>query len=129
MANSIEMRVPFVDHTLLEFFRNLPDQMKIKGHQKKFLLKKVAEKFLPKEIIYRKKTGFSIPIGVWFRNELKEFLHNNIFSPKLLALNIFNREYIEKLIREHNENVRNHDEKLFSLLSFAIWLETSNFES
>ena len=125
MAHSIEMRVPFVDHTMVEFFHQVPDNLKLAGMEKKYLLKKAAERYLPKEIIYRRKAGFSVPLTVWFRNELKSYVGDTLLSKEFLSSGLFERKYIETLLNEHNSQIRNHDERIFSLLSFAVWNQTN----
>ena len=102
----------------------MPDELKIKGMSKKYLLKKAAEKYLPDEIIYRRKKGFSVPLSIWFRNELNGYLRDTLSSATLRKTGLFNHSYIEQLLQEHEQQVRNHDEKLFGLLSLAVWLES-----
>jgi asparagine synthase (glutamine-hydrolysing) len=121
MLHSLEMRVPFIDHYLVEFFWMLPDHLKIKGLSKKYILKKAAERLLPKDIIYRNKKGFSVPLTVWFRNELKSFIMDVFSSENIKALGYFNYDYIHQILNEHMSAQRNHDEKIFALLSFMIW--------
>ncbi|HQH26440.1 MAG TPA: asparagine synthase (glutamine-hydrolyzing) [Oligoflexia bacterium] len=121
MAHSLEMRVPFVDHQLVEFFWKMPDNMRLRGFNKKFLLKKVAEKLLPREVIYRRKQGFSVPLTVWFRGSLNSYLRDMLSEQNLESLGLFNQAYIQQLLDEHEKRARNHDEKLFSLLAFVVW--------
>lgn len=123
MMHSLEMRVPFVDHHLVEYFWSLPDDLKIKGFSKKYILKKAAEKLLPKDIIYRKKKGFSVPLTVWLRNELKPFMLDVFSSKNIKDLGYFDFNYIQVILDEHISAQRNHDEKLFALLSFAVWYQ------
>lgn len=126
MAHSLEMRVPLVDHKMVEFLWNLPDTLKIRGHQKKYLLKKAAESLLPREVIYRKKKGFSVPLTLWFRGELKSYLEEILSEENLKRIGFFNYYYVRKILDEHVNGRRNHDEKLFALLSFVVWHQ-SNF--
>jgi asparagine synthase (glutamine-hydrolysing) len=121
MIHSLEMRVPFIDHHLVEFFWSLPDHLKIKGLSKKYILKKTAERLLPRDIIYRKKKGFSVPLTVWFRNELKPFIVDVFSSENVKALGYFDYNYVQQILSEHISAQRNHDEKIFALLSFAVW--------
>lgn len=121
MAHSLEMRVPFLDHQVVEFFWALPDHFKIKGFTKKYILKKAAERLLPKEIIYRKKMGFSVPLTVWFRGILKSYVEDVLAPENIEPLSIFNSVYVRKVLDEHFSGRRNHDEKIFALLSFVIW--------
>lgn len=121
MAHSLEMRVPFVDHKMVEFFWNIPDQFKIKGTNKKYLLKKAAERVLPHEVIYRKKKGFSVPLTIWFRDALKPFITEVLSDDSLTRSGYFNTKYVQQILDEHMRGQRNHDEKLFALLSFSVW--------
>jgi len=121
MAHSLEVRVPFLDHVLMEYFWNIPSKYKIKGLSKKYLLKKAAEKILPKEIIYRKKKGFSIPLAVWFRDSLKEYVKEILNEQNLKDTGMINRKYVERIIEEHGSGKTNHDEKIYMLISFVIW--------
>lgn len=124
MAHSLEMRVPFVDHHIVEFFWSLPDDLKIKGFSKKYILKKAAARLLPKDIIYRKKKGFSVPLTVWFRSSLRNYIEDTLLSENVKQLGLFDLGYIRKIIDEHICAKRNHDEKIFALLSFIVWYST-----
>jgi len=125
MAASLEVRVPFLDHEIVEFFWNIPSNLKIKGLNKKYLLKKAAEKLIPKEVIYRPKKGFSVPLTVWFRNELRSFVEEHLYKDSISAIGIFNYEYIRKILDEHYRGYANHDEKIFTLLVFVIWYKNN----
>jgi len=121
MAHSLEMRVPFLDHHVVEFFWALPDHFKIKGFTKKYILKKAAERLLPREIIYRKKMGFSVPLTVWFRGVLKSYVREVLSPENIEHVGFFNPQYIQRILQEHLSGERNHDEKIFALLSFIVW--------
>ncbi|MFZ3137579.1 MAG: asparagine synthase (glutamine-hydrolyzing) [Thermodesulfovibrionales bacterium] len=123
MAHSLEVRVPYLDHKLVEFFWSIPSSLKLKGFTKKYLLKKAAEKILPKEIIYRKKKGFSVPLTVWFRGSLKSYVKEILGDDNLQRSKLFNNTYIRQILDEHFTIHSNHDEKIFSLISFVIWHE------
>ena len=126
MANSLEMRVPFVDHVLVEFFWGLPDFLKIKRFSKKYILKKAAERFLPRDIVYRKKKGFSVPLTLWFRGTLRAYVEDILSRKNLDAMGFLNSSYVLDILEEHMLGKRNHDEKIFALLSFVVWYR-SNF--
>ena len=121
MAHSLEMRVPFLDHHVVEFFWALPDHFKIKGFTKKYILKKAADRLLPREIIYRKKMGFSVPLTVWFRGVLKSYVQEVLAPENILDVGFFNPQYVQRILKEHISGERNHDEKIFALLSFIVW--------
>jgi asparagine synthase (glutamine-hydrolysing) len=122
MATSVEARVPFLDHRLVMLANTLPSALKVKGRVTKYILKKVAEKHLPPELVNRKKVGFTIPIGRWFREEngLKPYLE--LLTDRLaVQRGIFNRPYIERVVDEHLNESKDHGEILWSLINFELW--------
>lgn len=121
MAHSLELRVPFVDHELVNAFFGVPDDEKISLTETKILLKSIAADFLPRDVVYRRKQGFSLPINIWFRNSLRPFLTDVLSEDSLSRCGIFNANYIARLMSEHFSGKRNHDEKLFALMSFVYW--------
>ena len=123
MATSLEARVPILDHNLVEFAFKIPGQYKLKGLMTKYIFKKNAEKMLPKEIVYREKQGFSIPIKNWLKNELKPLLYNFLSKENVEKIGFFNPEEIERFIREHTEGKENHSHILWALLLFHMWYE------
>jgi asparagine synthase (glutamine-hydrolysing) len=123
MAHSLETRVPFVDHKIVEFFASIPASLKIRGLTKKYLLKKAAERLLPKEIIYRKKMGFSVPLVLWFRNGMKEYVNNMLSRTNVRKLGYFNYSFISKIKESHMNMKANFDEKLWALINFIKWHE------
>ncbi len=121
MANSLEIRVPFLDHTFVEYAATIPSSLKLKGLTTKYILKKAMAPYLPPEILNRKKIGFDIPLGVWIRNELKDFV-TDVLSPKNLNKHrFFNQANIEKLLKEHFQGVHNHRQLLWPLIIFQFW--------
>jgi asparagine synthase (glutamine-hydrolysing) len=120
-SNSLETRAPFLDYRLMEFAAGIPPFLKLKKGNTKYLLKKLAEKYIPKENIYRPKLGFGVPIGVWFRKELKPYLYSVVLSEKAKKRNYFNYEYVEYIINEHLAGRGYHEHKLWSLLWFELW--------
>lgn len=121
MAASIEMRVPFVDHELAETFFSLPLEDKVSFSETKILLKEIAAEYVPSDVIYRRKQGFSIPITVWFRGVLKPFLEEHLSEEALREVGVFNPAYVRSIMNDHFEGRRNFDEKLFTILSFSLW--------
>lgn len=121
MAHSLEVRVPFIDREVVEFMWAVPARMKIRGFAKKYLLKLAAERLLPREVIYRKKKGFSVPLTVWFRGALKSYVEEVLSEDEFQRLQIFDAQFVKKLIAEHCAGSANHDERLFSLISFMQW--------
>jgi len=122
MAYSLEVRSPFLDHELMELCAQIPENLKIKNYSKKFILKKLAEKYLPLECIYRPKHGFSVPLDFWFKNELNNFLKENILSQDFLNFG-FNKKFIERLIKEQEKKIKNHTNRLWALLVLSQWVK------
>ncbi len=121
MAASLELRVPLLDHKLVEYCTALPDNYKLNGKQGKYLLKKFAEKYLPDEIIYRKKKGFPVPIAAWFRGELYEKTCEILLDSKTLARGYFKPEYIESILKKHKNGSQDLSRRIFSLLNLELW--------
>jgi asparagine synthase (glutamine-hydrolysing) len=123
MAASIELRVPFLDHKLVLFASSLPASYKICNGESKFILKKLMEGILPQEIIYRKKSGFTVPTQQWFAGDLLEPAKDIIFSKRLLNTGWFQRKYLEKMFERHSNRKEDYSRRIFSLLVLYYWLD------
>ncbi len=121
MANSLEARSPFLDHKLMEFAASLPASYKMKWLIKKYILKKGLDKLLPKEITGRKKMGFGLPVGSWFRGDLKGYLKDTILSEKALKRGYFEADVIKRIAEEHISGKKDHTFRLWSLLMLEMW--------
>lgn len=121
MLNSLEARVPLLDHQLVEFSASIDPRLKIKSLEKKYLLKKAVQPILPKEIIYRKKKGFGIPLKEWFNGELKDFANEELLSERAMSRGYFNREYVRTILNKHQEGKRNYGAHIWMLLCFEMW--------
>ncbi len=121
MAHSLEARVPLLDHKLVEFAARLPASMKLRGSQRKYLLKQVARRLLPDEIIDRKKQGFPIPIERWLRKEARPMMQDLLSTETLKRRGIFNVPFVERLVREHVDGYSDHSTKLWGLMSVEMW--------
>jgi asparagine synthase (glutamine-hydrolysing) len=108
MAASLEARVPFLDHKLVEFAATVPPRLKLKGLTRKYLLKKVSRSFLPARIVERKKRGFPIPISQWFRKEARSFVRDILTPTAIQQRGLFNYVYVEKLLKEHEVGFADH---------------------
>jgi asparagine synthase (glutamine-hydrolysing) len=124
MANSLEARVPFLDHPLMEFVASLPSTLKVRGNITKYILKKTYADFLPKEILTRRKMGFGVPVSRWFRKELKEYVFDILLDPQSLKRGYFKKESVERLLSEHLEGRYDHSSKIWALLFLEIWFRT-----
>ena len=121
MIHSLEARVPFVDHELLEFVATIPSRLKLRGWTKKYLLKKAFSSILPKEVLWRQKKGFSVPLAVWFRGALRPFLLDWLQEARIKRLGYFEPQEVSRLIDEHLARRHNHENKLWALVVFTIW--------
>jgi asparagine synthase (glutamine-hydrolysing) len=121
MAASLEERVPFLDHKLVEFAARIPTKLLTKRFRTKALLKRALEQFLPPEVIYRRKVGFAVPVGEWFRKPLKSFVADLVLSPEALARGYFNPASTETFLREHFDGIRDRQKQLWALVNFELW--------
>ena len=121
MSNSLEARSPFLDHCLIEFVASLKAEFKTKWFIKKYLLKNIIKDFIPRENIYRPKMGFGVPIGKWFRHELKGFLSETLLSGRSLSRGYFNPDFIKEIIGQHLGGKADYSYQLWSLLMLELW--------
>jgi asparagine synthase (glutamine-hydrolysing) len=121
MMVSLEARVPLLDHKLVEFAAKIPARIKIKGRKRKYLFKKAAERILPKEVIYRPKMGFAVPIAEWIKTEWQDMSQELLLSKRALARKNFNPSFVTRLINEHKRGRRNHDMLLWTLMVLELW--------
>jgi asparagine synthase (glutamine-hydrolysing) len=120
MAHSLEVRSPFVDHHVLELAARMPSHLKLHGGISKYILKKVAEKFVPREIVHREKHGFGIPIAAWFRKDLKALLQDRLLATDD-GSRLFNRKRVEFMLAEHSAGRYDWSVALWTLLMFRMW--------
>jgi len=121
MAASIESRVPFLDHKLVEFAAVLPPGIKIRNGTTKYLLKEAMKDILPDEILHRKKMGFPVPLQRWFRQGLCPQVDEYLLGARALARNLFNTDDVRRLLEGHREGIRDHAARIWSLLNLEIW--------
>jgi asparagine synthase (glutamine-hydrolysing) len=121
MAASIESRVPFLDHKLVEFAARVPARFKIRGFGGKHLVKKAMKNILPKSIIDRKKMGFPVPLNQWFRRGFDRVARSVLVNGRTRDRGIFNPTFVEQLLREHLAGKRDRTEPLWTLLNFELW--------
>jgi asparagine synthase (glutamine-hydrolysing) len=123
MANSVEARVPFLDHELVAYAMSLPVNLKIKGASGKHILKRALEKVLPEDLLYRPKRGFGAPIREWFRGASGEELGSLITNSSLRNRELFDYKFIERLLDEHRRGARDWSFHLWALLNLSLWYE------
>jgi len=121
MATSVESRVPFLDHKLVEFTARMPDTMKLRGQTTKYVLRESMKGVLPEKILSRSKMGFPVPIGSWFRGQFKSVIDEYVLSERALSRGIFAPDFVRQIVSRHQAG-EDHSERLWSLLNFEIWL-------
>jgi len=121
MAHSLEARVPFLDHELVEFCARIPPSLKMKGMQEKYILRQSMQKLLPPDILRRKKRALSAPVQQWFREDLPDFAQD-VLSRKCLGENgYFNPEYVMQMLQEHRSGKENYGRLLIGVLGIQLW--------
>ena len=123
MANGLEVRSPLLDRDVVEFVSRLPMEYKIQGLKTKYILKKAAEEFLPRRIVYRKKKGFGVPLAQWLTGELKEFMLDYLSPERIRKQGLFDYPYVKQLIDEQLNKIKDNRELLWTLLVFQTWYE------
>ena len=122
MANGLEVRVPLLDHELVEWISGLPSNFKLCGGEGKYIFKKALQPYLPQEILYRNKMGFSVPLATWFRGPLRKRLQQNLLGPTLSTCGLFNITFVRELIDRHQSGQRDYSAALWSLMMFESFL-------
>jgi asparagine synthase (glutamine-hydrolysing) len=121
MAASIESRVPFLDHELVEHVVAMPERFKVRGWTTKAVLRRALEGRVPREILRRKKMGFPVPFGGWLRGPLRPLLDELVVSPRALDRGLFEPDLLRHLARDHQAGIANHGDRLWLLINLEIW--------
>jgi asparagine synthase (glutamine-hydrolysing) len=122
MAASIESRVPFLDHELVEFTASIPAKHSVRGLAGKFILKSAVEDLLPHDIVYRQKMGFPTPWAYWLAGPQLDGLERMLLEPRALARGFFNPDALKRLFAEHRRGYRDHGSQIWRLLNLETWL-------
>jgi asparagine synthase (glutamine-hydrolysing) len=123
MTVSLEARSPFLDHHLMEFAASLPEKLKLRGMTTKYLLKRVLKDLVPQQNLTRRKMGFGIPIGHWFRGTMQSFLRQTLLSEKALSRGLFQNDKVRQIIDQHVQGRVNHEHRLWTLLMLELWFQ------
>ena len=123
MANGLEVRSPLLDRDVVDFVCRLPMEYKLNGLKTKYILKKVAEELLPRNIVYRKKKGFGVPLAKWLTGELREFMLDYLSQERIERQGIFHYPCVSQLINEQLTMKKDNRELLWTLLVFQTWYE------
>jgi asparagine synthase (glutamine-hydrolysing) len=121
MAASIESRVPFLDHPLVEYASSLPQRLKLRGWTTKYVLRQAMKDRLPEEILGRRKMGFPVPVGSWFRNGFRQVVDELVLSDRAKARGLFRPDAVQRLVAAHMAGGEKHDERLWMLVNWEIW--------
>ncbi|MEW6096778.1 MAG: asparagine synthase (glutamine-hydrolyzing) [bacterium] len=125
MAVSLEVRAPFLDHELIEFVSTIPPNLRLKGGISKYILKKAMEGLIPSEILRRGKKGFSVPLNIWLKKDLKSMVEEVLLVPKAFKRGYFNPEYVQRMWHDYQQNgTKESATQLWCLLMFELWHRT-----
>jgi asparagine synthase (glutamine-hydrolysing) len=123
MANSLEARVPFLDHRVVEYAAALPANLKLRGLTKKYILKRAMSRELPGKILRGKKRGFNVPIPSWLNHELRELVHEVLAPERLKQVGFFKPEVVATMIQDHELRRVDYSRNIWGLLIFMLWHE------
>jgi asparagine synthase (glutamine-hydrolysing) len=123
MSVSLEARVPFLDHHLVEFTMDIPQEWKVRNDVPKYLLKKAVEGLIPDHLIYRKKMGFGAPMSDWLRSDFGRMVQDSIRSSGLMRRGIFNTSYIDKLFEWHRSGRADCGLYIWTLYNLTAWYD------
>ena len=121
MAASIESRMPFMDHELAAYVSSLPDRYRLRGSVSKWILRRAMKRVLPQAILERPKVGFRVPVDLWFRGHLRDYLRESLTGPSSMTRGYYRPQVLERLLDEHDRGQVNHEKLLWCLLNLEIW--------
>jgi len=121
MANSLEVRTPYLDYRLVEFCVNLPRRFKIKNGTQKYLMKKLLERYIPHDLVYRKKWGFPAPVGDWLYNDLGYMIDRWLSKESIAGAGLFDESLVKKLVKEFRSGKKYHHKRVWALIIFHMW--------
>jgi asparagine synthase (glutamine-hydrolysing) len=123
MQHSLEVRVPFLDHKLVEFVSTIPTRYRLRWGQKKYILRRALRGTLPHAVLARRKQGFSVPLGQWLRGPLRDLVHSYLSASAIRDVGLIDHRTVTRILAEHDRGVTNHETKIWVLLSFVLWHE------
>ncbi|MCS0590987.1 XrtA/PEP-CTERM system amidotransferase [Massilia norwichensis] len=122
MAHALEVRVPLLDHELVEWISGLSSSIKLKNGEGKYIFKKSMERYLPHDILYRKKQGFAVPLAAWFRGPLRQRVRDALLGPILAGTGIFNTDFLIEIVEMHESGRRDYSHSIWTVLMFEAFL-------
>jgi len=123
MATSVEARVPFLDHHLVEYALALPRSLKVEGASGKHILKRALEEVLPRDLLYNRKRGFGAPVREWFRNGLGEWFESHVMNSTMRRRDLLDYTFVQRLFDEHRSKKQDWGFHLWALLNLSLWYE------
>jgi len=122
MAHGLEARSPFLDQDLMEYTATLPDHLKLRRGVTKYILRRAFSDLVPSKILTRGKRGFGVPLGAWFRRELRDYVHDLLLASDSKLKDYLNILYVRQIVQEHMQGQRDHGQRLWAILTFEVWL-------
>lgn len=122
MHHSLEVRVPILDHPLVEWMATLPPEIKLKGREGKYIFKKALEPHLPESVLYRPKMGFAVPLAAWFRGPLRAKVRSSLLGERILDSGWFDPNFLRTMVDQHQKGLRDYSAPIWSLLMFDSFL-------
>lgn len=125
MAHALEVRVPLLDHKLVEWMAGLQPDMKLNGREGKYLLKKSLEKYLPNDILYRPKMGFAVPLNAWFKGPLKHKVREALLGETMIQCGLFDQAFLQQMVNQNEAGLHDYSSPIWSLFMFEAFLENN----
>jgi len=123
MMNSLEVRVPLLDHVFAELTFKIPWSLKLKGKSQKYIFRKTMSPYLPQSVITHQKQGFQIPLTAWFKEELKQYMHDTLLTRKPFFSEFLDKKYVQEFVTKSQSGMRDFSPRIWSLLFFEEWLK------
>lgn len=123
MMNSLEVRVPILDHKFAELTFRIPSNLKLKGNEQKYIFRQAMKKYLPDKIFNSPKRGFTVPLSVWFKEELEEYVKDTLLSGNPLLSNYLDKNFVKEIVEDNKSGMRDFSSRIWSLLCFEEWLK------
>jgi asparagine synthase (glutamine-hydrolysing) len=125
MAHALEVRVPLLDHQLVEWLAGISPELKLKGREGKYIFKKSLEPYLPDSVLYRPKMGFAVPLNAWFKGPLRDKVRTALLGDTMLQCGLFDPAMLERIVNQHQSGLRDYSAPIWSLLMFEAFLKSS----
>ncbi|MDD5579527.1 MAG: amidotransferase 1, exosortase A system-associated [Methylobacter sp.] len=125
MAHALEVRVPLLDHKLVEWMAGLQPELKINGREGKYIFKKSLQNYLPDDILYRPKMGFAVPLDAWFKGPLKNKVRESLLGDTMNQCGLFNPAFLQQIVNQHQSGIRDYSAPIWSLLMFDAFLRNN----